>query len=189
MFLFLQSVGVPICLKCFSFFKSLSCYKGQHCRNIETDSLCCLRCESYLFGSVVTSLFSVLTDFSPKEASIFKTTLGELVAKSTKCAQGDLHNVAPYSDAMPCIMQHIWVHGWNKMKGLAQNGPALTSFQGVAFPVSACHCNQHALLQTFWKWLSLPNHVGRDNVGHFHRGRGNRGAGSLAFSIKLWCVL
>ncbi len=23
---------------------------------------------------------------------------------------------------------------------------------------------------TFWKWLSVPNHVGHDNVGHFHRG-------------------
>lgn len=22
---------------------------------------------------------------------------------------------------------------------------------------------------TFWKWLSVPNHVGHDNVGHFHR--------------------
>lgn len=33
---------------------------------------------------------------------------------------------------------------------------------------------------TFWKWLSVPNHVGHDNVGHFHR----REWGALGFFNK-----
>lgn len=123
--------------------------QGSALQDIGPDSLCCLHLQPYLFRSVLTSLFSTLTDFSPKAASIIKITLGELVAKSTECAQGDLHNVAPHSDAMPCIMQHIWVHGWNKMKGLGYNCSPLTSLQGLSSPVSVCHCNQHALLQTF----------------------------------------
>lgn len=41
---------------------------------------------------------------------------------------------------------------------------------------------------TFWKWLSVPNHVGHDNVGHFHEGGG--GWGVLGFFNKpLMCFV
>lgn len=66
---------------------------------------------------------------------------------------------------MPCAMKLIRTY---LCKRIELRPPLAQSFTWTLLFLWATTIKTSPL--TFWKWLSVPNHVGHDNVGHFHRG-------------------
>ncbi len=66
---------------------------------------------------------------------------------------------------LPCVMKRICTCAckWIEIR------PLLICHSPEAL-LFLCATTRKSSLLTFWKWLSVPNHVGHDNVGHFHRG-------------------
>lgn len=75
------------------------------------------------------------------------------------------HSASIDGDPMPSAMKRICTYA---CKWIEKRPPLALSFTWALLFLCATAIKTSPL--TFWKWLSVPNHVGHDNVGHFHRG-------------------
>lgn len=72
-----------------------------------------------------------------------------------------VENKTFHSDPIKLSCPCVWQRELKSNHLLLCHSPGAHLFL-CAPPIKACPL-------TLWKWLSVPNHVGHDNVGHFHR--------------------